>query len=26
MHFWAVGPAQSVADGIKAALEKVHTK
>jgi hypothetical protein len=26
MHFWAVGPAQSVAEGIKAALEKVHTK
>ncbi len=26
MHFWGVGPAQSVAQGIKAALEKVHTK
>jgi hypothetical protein len=26
MHFWAVGPPQSVADGIKAALEKVRTK
>jgi hypothetical protein len=26
MHFWAVGPAQSVAEGIKAALAKVHTK
>ena len=26
MHFWAVGPAQSVAEGIKTALEKVHTK
>jgi len=26
MHFWADGPAQSVAEGIKAALEKVHTK
>jgi hypothetical protein len=26
MHFWADGPAQAVAQGIKAALEKVHTK
>ena len=26
MHFWAVGSAQSVAEGIQAALEKVHTK
>jgi Domain of Unknown Function (DUF1259) len=26
MHFLAVGPARSVAEGIKAALEKVHTK
>jgi Domain of Unknown Function (DUF1259) len=26
MHFWAVGSPQSVADGIKAALEKVRTK
>lgn len=26
MHFWAVGPAQSVAEGIKAALGKVHVK
>jgi hypothetical protein len=26
MHFWAVGPAQSVAEGIKAALDKVHVK
>lgn len=26
MHFWADGPAQSVAEGMKAALEKVHTK
>jgi len=26
MHFWAVGPAQSVAEGIKAALDKVHAK
>ncbi len=26
MHFWAVGPAQSVAEGIKAALAKVRTK
>src|SRR5260370_25719544 len=26
MHFWAVGPAQSVAEGIKAALDKEHVK
>ena len=26
MHFWGYGPAAQVADGIKAALEKVHTK
>ena len=26
MHFWAVGPAQPVAEGIKAALAKVRTK
>jgi hypothetical protein len=26
MHFWDVGPPQSVAEGLKAALEKVHTK
>jgi hypothetical protein len=26
MHFWAVGPTESVAQGIKAALTKVHTK
>lgn len=26
MHFWAVGSAQSVAQGLKAALDKVHTK
>jgi hypothetical protein len=26
MHFWAVGPTQSVAQGIAAALAKVHTK
>ena len=26
MHFWAVGPAQSVGEGIKAALAKVRTK
>jgi uncharacterized protein DUF1259 len=26
MHFWAVGPPQSVAEGLKSALEKVHTK
>jgi biotin operon repressor len=26
MHFWAVGPEQSVAEGIKAALNKVHIK
>jgi len=26
MHFWAVGPAQPVAEGIKAALDKVHVK
>jgi Domain of Unknown Function (DUF1259) len=26
MHFWAVGTAESVAGGIKAALEKVHLK
>ena len=26
MHFWGQGPADSVALGIKAALEKVHTK
>ncbi len=26
MHFWAVGPAQSVAEGIKEALDKVHVK
>jgi hypothetical protein len=26
MHFWAVGPAASVAEGIKAALDKVHVK
>jgi hypothetical protein len=26
MHFWGDGPTQSVAEGIKAALGKVHTK
>jgi len=26
MHFWAVGPTESVAQGIAAALAKVHTK
>jgi len=26
MHFWAVGSAESVAQGLKAALDKVHTK
>jgi hypothetical protein len=26
MHFWADGPTQAVAEGIKAALDKVHTK
>jgi len=26
MHFWGYGPASEVADGIKAALEKVHIK
>jgi len=26
MHFWAVGDTESVAQGIKAALSKVHTK
>jgi hypothetical protein len=26
MHFWAVGPSESVAQGIAAALAKVHTK
>jgi Domain of Unknown Function (DUF1259) len=26
MHFWAVGPAQAVVAGIKAALDKVHVK
>ena len=26
MHFWAVGPPQSVAEGLKSALEKIHTK
>lgn len=26
MHFWAVGPTGSVAQGIAAALDKVHTK
>jgi Domain of Unknown Function (DUF1259) len=26
MHFWAVGPAASVAEGIKVALDKVHVK
>lgn len=26
MHFWGYGPAAEVADGIKAALEKIHTK
>jgi hypothetical protein len=26
MHFWAVGPTQSVAQGIASALAKVHTK
>jgi hypothetical protein len=26
MHFWAVGGAQSVAEGIKAALAELHTK
>jgi hypothetical protein len=26
MHFWSVGSPESVAQGIKAALEKIHTK
>lgn len=26
MHFWGYGPAQTVAEGMKAGLEKVHTK
>jgi Domain of Unknown Function (DUF1259) len=26
MHFWGHGPTQEVAEGIKAALDKVHTK
>jgi Domain of Unknown Function (DUF1259) len=26
MHFWGHGPAQEVAEGIKAALDKLHTK
>ncbi len=26
MHFWGVGSPQSVAEGLKAALERVHTK
>ena len=26
MHFWANGSTESVAQGIKAALSKVHTK
>ena len=26
MHFWADGPTQAVTEGIKAALDKVHTK
>jgi uncharacterized protein DUF1259 len=26
MHFWGVGPAESIAGGLKAAMEKVHTK
>jgi hypothetical protein len=26
MHFWGYGPTQEVADGIKAALDKIHTK
>jgi hypothetical protein len=26
MHFWAVGTPESVAQGIKAALDKIHTK
>lgn len=26
MHFWAVGSAESVAQGIKAALDRIHTK
>ena len=26
MHFWGYGPTQDVAEGIKAALDKVHTK
>jgi len=26
MHFWAVGSAETVAQGIKAALDKIHTK
>jgi hypothetical protein len=26
MHFWADGSAQAIAEGIKAALDKVHTK
>ncbi|MHB8653784.1 MAG: DUF1259 domain-containing protein [Terriglobia bacterium] len=26
MHFWAVGSAESVGQGLKAALDKVHTK
>jgi hypothetical protein len=26
MHFWGIGPTREVAEGIKAALDKVHTK
>jgi len=26
MHFWAVGSAERVAQGIKAALDKIHMK
>jgi hypothetical protein len=26
MHFWCVGPTQAVAEGIKSAMDKVHTK
>jgi Domain of Unknown Function (DUF1259) len=26
MHFWGYGPTQEVAEGIKAALDKIHTK
>ena len=26
MHFWGDGPTREVAEGIKAALDKVHTK